>query len=46
MINEEEYQETQGSGLRKVFGAVVFTAQLIASAILSAKALSLGLIPD
>lgn len=46
MINEEEYQETQGSGLRKVFGAVVFTVQLIASAILSAKALSLGLIPD
>ena len=46
MIDEEEYQETSGTAIPKVFAAVVFAAQFIASAILCVKAFLLGMIPD
>ena len=46
MINEEEYQETKGTDILKVFAVVVFAAQFIVSAILCVKAFSLGIIPD
>ena len=46
MIDEEEYQETSGTAIPKVFATVVFAAQFIASAILCVKAFLLGMIPD